>query len=220
MDFISPFMPTPRGNHYIITVTDAFMKWPEARAIPDKTSQTVADFIYRLFCRHGCCKVQLSDRGTEFVNRTLDHQHELCGVERKLSSAAYQPQTNGQTERFNRMLVDTLKKVTGKEEGDLMLDPALFSYRTSKHDSTGFTPFMMMYGREARLPVDMATAHSTPCEEFGNTDTILAEKATASVNILKSVLSTCHAKGSDTITEKQGIQKKNYDKRHNLFCTR
>ena len=108
VDFIGPFTPTPRGNHYIIiTVTNAFAKWPEAGAIPDKTSLTVADFIYRLFCRHGCCKVQLSDCGTEFVNRTLDRLHELCGVERKLSSAAYEPQTNGQTERFNPMLVDS-----------------------------------------------------------------------------------------------------------------
>ena len=85
--------------------------WPEAGALPDKTARGVAEFIYDYdaFCPHGCCKIQLSDRGSEFVNSTLAHLHELCGVERRLTSA-YHPQTNGQAERFNCTLVDTLKK--------------------------------------------------------------------------------------------------------------
>ena len=31
----------------------------------------------------------------------------------------------------------------------------LFAYRTSIHESTGFTPFLVNYGRSATLPVDV-----------------------------------------------------------------
>ena len=46
MDLIGPMPQTPRGNKYIITLTDYFSKWAEAAALPDKTAHGVAKFIY------------------------------------------------------------------------------------------------------------------------------------------------------------------------------
>ena len=48
MDFIGPMPETPRGNRYIITLTDYFSKWAEAAALPDKTANGVAKFIYSM----------------------------------------------------------------------------------------------------------------------------------------------------------------------------
>ena len=50
MDLIGPLTTTPRGNKYIITLTDYFSKWAEAAALPDKTAVNVAKFIYEV-CR-------------------------------------------------------------------------------------------------------------------------------------------------------------------------
>ena len=45
-----------------------------------------------------------------------------------------------------------------ESDWDMDIDAVLFAYRTTKHCSTGVTPFMMLYGREARLPVEHSPA--------------------------------------------------------------
>ena len=63
VDLIGPLPETPRGNKYIMTVSCLFYKWPEATALPDKSSVGVAEFLFKCFTRHGCCKVRISDQG-------------------------------------------------------------------------------------------------------------------------------------------------------------
>ena len=46
IDLIGPLPETPSGNKYIMTVTDYFSKWPEAKAIPTKEARHVAEFLY------------------------------------------------------------------------------------------------------------------------------------------------------------------------------
>ena len=46
MDLIGPMPETPRGNKYIVTLTDYFSKWAEAAPLPDKSAIGVAKFIY------------------------------------------------------------------------------------------------------------------------------------------------------------------------------
>ena len=46
MDLIGPMPETPRGNKYIVTLTDYFSKWAEAVPLPDKSAVGVAKFIY------------------------------------------------------------------------------------------------------------------------------------------------------------------------------
>ena len=69
----------------------------------------------------------------------------------------YYPQCNGLNERFNGELVQILSKVT-KHQGknlDLKLPSALWAYCTSLNTSIGFTPFHLVYGKEALLPVEV-----------------------------------------------------------------
>ena len=46
MDLIGPLTETPCGNKYVITLTDYFSKWTEATALPDKSADGVARFMY------------------------------------------------------------------------------------------------------------------------------------------------------------------------------
>ena len=64
------------GNKYIMTVSCLFSKWPEATALPSKSAIGVAEFLFKCFTRHGCCKVKISDQRREFVNKVL--QRVLC----------------------------------------------------------------------------------------------------------------------------------------------
>ena len=69
-------------------------------------------------------------------------------------------------ERFNRTIGECIVKLqTDKEkEWDEYIDAILLAYRTMKHEATGFTPFQLLYGRQAKLPVDLkiTTYKKTP----------------------------------------------------------
>ena len=42
-----------------------------------------------------------------------------------------------------------------KENWDEYLDTCVYAYNTSVHESTSFSPFEVMYGRRAVLPIDI-----------------------------------------------------------------
>ena len=155
IDFVGPLERTKNGNKYILVVTDYLTKWPEAIAMKEATAENVVEFIYKgIICTHGCPKVILSDRGTHFRNKLVDGLCEKFEIKHKLSSP-YHPQTNGLVERFNRTLCESLAKVSEKEnEWDKHIESVLFAYRTMKHNTTKKTPFFMVYGREAILPIE------------------------------------------------------------------
>src|SRR5436190_18335007 len=155
IDFVGPLDRTEKGNRYILVVTDYLTKWPEAKAMKEATAENVIRFIYKkIICRHGCPKVILSDRGTHFRNKLVDGLCERFEIKHKLSSP-YHSQTNGLVERFNRTLCESLVKVSRKEnEWNKNIESVLFAYRTMKHNTTKKTPFFMVYGREAILPIE------------------------------------------------------------------
>ena len=155
IDFVGPLEKTKKGNKYILVATDYLTKWPEAKAMKEATAENVIEFIYkRIICRHGCPRTILSDRGTHFRNKLVDGLCEKFRIKHKLSSP-YHPQTNGLVERFNRTLCESLAKVSEKEdEWDEHIESVLFAYRTIKHNTTKKTPFYMVYGREAILPIE------------------------------------------------------------------
>ena len=76
---------------------------------------------------------------------------------RKTRSSARHPQGNGQVERFNRTLIKMIRAyIQGdQEEWDLHLSSLTAAYRATPHESTKFTPNMLMLGREVRLPYEI-----------------------------------------------------------------
>ena len=107
-------------------------------------------------CRHGCFDVQINDQGREFVNQVCDKLHKLTGVEQRVTSA-YHPQANGLVERQNRTIKNSLVKVLedNHEMWPHIIEGILFAHRVSRHSSTKYSPFMMLYNREPVLPIDV-----------------------------------------------------------------
>jgi hypothetical protein len=72
------------------------------------------------------------------------------------NSTPYYPQANGQVEAINKVLVTMLRRMIGihKTNWHTMLFSALWAYRTTVKTSTGFSPFQLVYGLEAVLPIE------------------------------------------------------------------
>ena len=157
IDVKGPLTRASTGNRYIIVAMDYFTKWPEARAVENMKAETIAKFIFEeIICRHGVPQIMISDRGTSFVNKIVDKLCEDFQLKHRLTSP-YRPQTNGMVERFNRTLGESLAKLAqdGEKDWDQYVEATLFAYRTKVHKTTGHTPFYLVYGRQATLPVEL-----------------------------------------------------------------
>ena len=74
---------------------------------------------------------------------------------RKLTTAAYHPQSDGLVERFHQTVMDMMAKAglwQDRRSWDTKLPYLLFAYRASVQDSTQASPFKLLYGRDVRLP--------------------------------------------------------------------
>lgn len=150
----------------MVVAVDYFTKWVEAEPIRDKTAATIAHFLLKLICRHGCAEIQINDQGREFVNQVSSTLHSLTGVKQRITSA-YHPQANGLTERNNRTIQSSLLRVlsVNQDEWVKALPGVLFAYRTSVQKSTGYTPFFLMYGRQAKLPIECESLEVTESDD-------------------------------------------------------
>ena len=157
MDILGPLPLTDRGNKYVLVVGDYFTKWVEAYAMPNMEAGTVAElFVSRFVCQFGVPDVLQTDQGRNFESALLKEVCQLLGVV-KTRTTPYHPQSDGLVERFNRTLLNLLSMAASENERDwdLHIPMVMMAYRTSVQESTGCTPFYLMFGREGRLPADV-----------------------------------------------------------------
>ncbi|XP_065658825.1 uncharacterized protein LOC136083357 [Hydra vulgaris] len=116
--------------------------------------KSVSRFLYELICRHGCVSIQINDQGQEFCTKVSESVLNLTRTCQRITSA-YHPQTNSLVERANRTTqVSMFKVLNGEQEKwPRSLDGILFAFRTTRHKSTGVTPFQVMYARKPVLPI-------------------------------------------------------------------
>ena len=137
---------------YILVAKDSLTKWIEIFAlISDKEAYTVATCIAdEVFYRHGAARLVITDQGTEFTAHLVQQLMTLTGS-RHIKTTPANPRANGQVENQNRTLRDTLSAYVSKHQTDWddYLALVAFDYRTTINSATGYTPFFLLYGREA-----------------------------------------------------------------------
>ena len=159
VDIIGPLArPSATGKKYILTVVDYATRYPEAIPLSNIQADTVADALLRVFTRVGFPQEILSDQGTQFTAELTQQVWRLCGI-KPLQSSPYHPQTNGLCERFNGTLKQLLRSfVESRKDWEKYLPHLLFAYREVPQESTGFSPFELLYGRRVRGPLDLVRA--------------------------------------------------------------
>ncbi|MCO5554910.1 hypothetical protein L7F22_008448 [Adiantum nelumboides] len=156
IDFVGP-LPPAHGSRcqYLIVATDYLTKWAEALARTKNDAYTTAKFLYEnIFVRFGLPIEIVSDQGTHFINEVI---HVLLGefLVTHRRSAPYHPQANGQAESTNKVLCTALTKVVEGNRGtwEQKLPSVLWAYRKAYKTSIGSTPFELVYGLNAVLPI-------------------------------------------------------------------
>lgn len=155
VDFITGLPRTARGYDSIIVFVDRLTKMahfaPTRKTV--NAEQTAALLLKEVVRLHGEPEELISDRGPQFAGRFMPAYLRLLGTESRLSSA-YRPQTDGQTERMNRVLGEMLRAFTTPHAAnwDTLLPMAEFAVNNSVNSSTGYSPFYLNYGRNPGTP--------------------------------------------------------------------
>ena len=144
-------------NKYILVVTDLFSKWVEAFPLQVTDGLTLTSILMdKVICHYGVPQQLHSEQGSNLNAEVNQKLCQLLGIERTRTTA-YHPQGNGQVERFNCTVEAMLAKMVGDHHSDWdkHLQKALFAYRTSLHESTGYSPYFVNFGSSPVLPVDV-----------------------------------------------------------------
>ncbi|GFW99443.1 retrovirus-related Pol polyprotein from transposon 412 [Trichonephila clavipes] len=152
--------PLPRssdGNNNILFVKDYFTKWPEAYPIPDQEASTVAEVLVQHWISRFGVPLQLhSDQGRNFDSAVCKRLCEILAID-KTKTTALHPQSDGLVERFNRTILNRLSLLVSSNQQDWYkkLPFFLLAYRSAVHETTGYSPSLMLFGRDFRLPADL-----------------------------------------------------------------
>ncbi|MCO5561086.1 hypothetical protein L7F22_014707 [Adiantum nelumboides] len=153
IDAIGPLPSTNSGKLYIIMGVDYMTRWAEATTSARITAKEVAKFVYEsICCKFGVPLEILSDRGPGFRGDLVGELMKKLGIERR-HSTPYYPQCNGLVEKVNGMISKIITKqvVSKPKDWDKHLSAALRAYRTSFRTSLGYTPYHLVFGKEATL---------------------------------------------------------------------
>lgn len=156
MDFLS-LEPDLSNTKDILVITDHFTKYAVAVPTRNQKAQTVAKCLWENFLVHyGFPEKLHSDQGTDFESRTIKELCKCAGIS-KTRTTPYHPRGNP-VERFNRTLLQMLGTLNNKEKSRWKdyVKPLVHAYNCTKSDVTGFCPYELMFGRQPRLPVDLA----------------------------------------------------------------
>ena len=207
---------SPDDYRYVIVLTDYLTKWPEAEAIKNKEASTVAKLITKVVCRNSDAKVIITDQGREFCNVVNDDICRRLGIDHRRTTA-YHPQSNGQTERYNQTLCNSLVKFLNDEQDnwDDFINPVLLAYRTSVHKSTKKTSYFLAFGKEPTLLIEEQLPVNGSSE--GASDEDLDAALTRHVEATLKLFN-CHTEAKDNIEEAQSTHKKYYDAKHLPPC--
>jgi len=112
--------------------------------------------MWKVISRFGVPHTIITDNGCQFVDRKLELFLKELGIKHVTSSIEH-PQTNGQAEAANKVILGQLKRRLGAAKGrwvDELLE-VLWAYRCTPQSSTGETPYNLTYGTDAMLPVEV-----------------------------------------------------------------
>lgn len=168
LDILGPLPKTKKGNHrFILVIGDRYTKIAQAVPLETITAHAVAHaFFNHWILPYGVPLLVLSDNGSQFAAKFFQAVCAVLGI-KQLFTSTYHPQTNGQIERFNRVILERLLHYVGarQDDWDEHLGPIVLGYNCQVHSSTGFSPYELALTRSTPVPIVETSVTRDPMRE-------------------------------------------------------
>ena len=149
----------PNSQKYVLTAISMLTKYSFAIPMAKITSEAIAiALVEKIFCQVGCPKYIISDNAKYFSVEVNKQLAKLFGIQHVFCSIYY-PMGNASLERSHMSLAEYLKFFISQEKNWVKyLTYAMWAFNTSKCESTKYTPFELVYGKQCRLITSFPTA--------------------------------------------------------------
>ena len=206
MDYLS--LEPSKGNiENVLVITDHFTRYALAYPSKTQTAQATARILWDNFiCHYGFPERFISDQGRNFESDLIKELCKIAGV-KKVHTTPYHPQGNGQCERFNSTLCNMLGTLSEEEKSDWKshLGCMTHAYNCTKHASTTYSPYYLMFGRHPSLPIDIEFGLNKPNSSDNSSKSRYIQK-------LRRRLNYAFQKASKYSDQQAKKYKKGYDK--------
>ena len=175
MDLIGKFNPpSSQGNKFALMVICMLSGWMWCIPLVDKSAPVVVQaYLKNIHHLFGPSRKILSNNGSEFKNQLFKTIAQELGIEHKVYSPPFHPQSNGRIEGFHMSLKACLAKHISQElEWDEVCPIATAAYNFLPNEHSRESPFFIMFGRDPQMPLIEILG---PCIRYLGTDeTILS----------------------------------------------
>ncbi|KAH9291094.1 hypothetical protein KI387_044665, partial [Taxus chinensis] len=157
LDFIGVINPnSSQGHKWIVTATDYFTKWTEAVVLKEANESNILDFYEGIVTRFGAPATIISDNALAFLGTKIT-EWAVKNCVYLSTSSNYYPQGNGQAESTNKNLLRIIRRTLDENQRTwhTKLKSALWADRITPKRSTGSSPYKLVYGKEAVLPISL-----------------------------------------------------------------
>ena len=164
LDFSGPFNTTARGNRYILGIMCPFAKWPICVPLPSRKASGVTRALLEHVIQHySAPRFILTDNAQELIGREMQAFCKVFGIT-PLHTQPYTPQLNPFIERYHRVQAACLTILASKykDDWDLALPLVTMVYRQTVNETTGFSPYQIMFAAEPRIGLDHVFGADAP----------------------------------------------------------
>ena len=166
IDCVGPLPKARSGNQYLLTIMCAATRFPEAIPLRNIKAPTISKALIKFFTHYGLPKEIQSDQGSNFTSGLFRQVVKELGI-KQITSSAYHPESQGALERFHSTLKTMMRAfcLENEKDWDEGVHLLLFAVRESVQESTGFSPFELVFGHQVRGPLALLS------EQWTNKDT-------------------------------------------------
>ncbi|CAK1578755.1 unnamed protein product [Parnassius mnemosyne] len=148
IDHLGPFVKSKRGNTHLLVIVDGFTKFLFARPVRNTKTQNAIRALEDIFYTFRIPDRIISDRGTCFTSHTFKRFCLDKGIRHVLNAVAC-PRLNGQVERYNRTILNSLTAQNlncEEKEWDNTIGRVQWGLNNTYQKTTGRTPAEIMFG--------------------------------------------------------------------------
>jgi transposase InsO family protein len=157
---VGSFKKAKGGFTHIFVTVHKFTKWVKAKPAASIIAAKAIEFVKEIMYRFGVPNTIIIDNGTQFITREFKDFCLDSGIKVNYASVSH-PQSNGQVEHSNGMILqglkprifDRLKPYVGRWVKEL--PSVLWALHTTLSHAMGHTPFSLVYKSEAMLPTEL-----------------------------------------------------------------